>query len=824
MESSSRSSHNLFEVYLRLRPPPSGGALTATERILNVEEPEQQASHPSHITLNPPTDRRRAIEKFAFTQVFEEDATQLDVFHCTDIGPLVEGVLAPQGGEGTDAVVATLGVTGSGKTHTILGSKTQRGLTQLSLDVLFRSIGSNALDAYNLPNVFESLQISDPSESALVAASHYLETIFADPSQASRAASRAATPMIVRPPLSPSTLSFVKPPIPSFRASGDVAVPGAFPDSTASSPKSIRLERAPLADIKSSASAIHVPLTPKRTSRLHFMSLTTATRSKKHAKNDVKGEHNVMSPPPRRLAHRPSAFPQTPDVSGINLSCDHTAEYVVVLSMYEVHNDRIYDLLTPASKAGAKEHRRRPLLFKSTELSPDRKVVAGLRKIVCTTFKEAMMVLEAGLTERRVAGTGSNSVSSRSHGFFCFEVKKRTRSRRPGPWGGSKLTIVDLAGSERARDAKTQGATLVEAGKINESLMYLGQCLQTQSEVGTSSKPNIVPYRQCKLTELLFSNSFPSPSTASHTNAQRNPQRGVMIVTADPLGDFNATSQILRYSALAREVTVPRIPSITATILANPPSTGTTRPVSPVQHHPRPFMPPGAGSYRNYTPPMSSDDRATMEIAALEIARLSDEMDQLRTEAEHQLEARVKAEAHLLSMEDRMLDLEAAIREECANEFEHRLALELARFKASLALEQERNEEHWDRKVDVLERGLEINDEGNDKENVLIEDLEQEVERLRRENNVLKRELASRSPSKRKPLEERDDFATSGAPSSSRSSRNESSGSVANLGRRLERMRMTGDAPVRTTASSTGSPKKVRKLATKRWEDLDDLQ
>ena len=54
-------------------------------------------------------------EKFAFTRVFEEDATQLDVFHCAEIASLAEGVLAPQGGEGTDAVVATLGVTGSGK-------------------------------------------------------------------------------------------------------------------------------------------------------------------------------------------------------------------------------------------------------------------------------------------------------------------------------------------------------------------------------------------------------------------------------------------------------------------------------------------------------------------------------------------------------------------------------------------------------------------------------------------------------------------------------------------------------------------------------------
>lgn len=112
MDASRKASHNLFEVYLRLRPPPSSGA--RAERILDVEDTEDD-SQSTHIILNPPTDRRRAIEKFAFTQVFGEEATQLDVFHCTEIVSLVEGVLAPSGGEGTDAVVATLGVTGSGK-------------------------------------------------------------------------------------------------------------------------------------------------------------------------------------------------------------------------------------------------------------------------------------------------------------------------------------------------------------------------------------------------------------------------------------------------------------------------------------------------------------------------------------------------------------------------------------------------------------------------------------------------------------------------------------------------------------------------------------
>lgn len=208
------------------------------------------------------------------------------------------------------------------------------------------------------------------------------------------------------------------------------------------------------------------------------------------AKSPIKGESYTPAPTPRRqFLQRPSVLPQMPDLGGIVVEADKNAEYAILISMYEVYNDRIYDLLTPAIPGKtAKDFRRRALLFKPTEQSQDRKVVAGLRKIICGTMREALMVLEAGLHERRVAGTGSNSVSSRSHGFFCVEVKKRRKSRAPGPWGGSALTIVDLAGSERARDAKTQGATLAEAGKINESLMYLGQCLQMQSDIASSNK------------------------------------------------------------------------------------------------------------------------------------------------------------------------------------------------------------------------------------------------------------------------------------------------------------------------------------------------
>lgn len=55
-------------------------------------------------------------------------------------------------------------------------------------------------------------------------------------------------------------------------------------------------------------------------------------------------------------------------------------------------------------------------------------------------------------------------------------------------YGRNALTEHAHIGSERARNAKTAGATLAEAGKINESLMYLGQCLQMQSDCHDGSK------------------------------------------------------------------------------------------------------------------------------------------------------------------------------------------------------------------------------------------------------------------------------------------------------------------------------------------------
>ena len=92
------------------------------------EQEQRRLPTPTHITIKPPSydHRKRAVERFAFTRVFEEDASQRDVFTRAGVVPLIAGVLGGGGADGAegagqkkkgarDGLLATLGMTGSGK-------------------------------------------------------------------------------------------------------------------------------------------------------------------------------------------------------------------------------------------------------------------------------------------------------------------------------------------------------------------------------------------------------------------------------------------------------------------------------------------------------------------------------------------------------------------------------------------------------------------------------------------------------------------------------------------------------------------------------------
>lgn len=302
-----------------------------------------------------------------------------------------------------------------------MGSKTQKGLIQLILDVIFRNVGARLIHPSTALN---QLAISDVSEAQLFTAAEFLDSIYGDGNSSRN--SRAQNSMMVStnkhnpahpPSAQPPTWGTYK----SLLGLSTILSPSR--PKTSPQKDSIR----PVTGIgritRSVAKLRHPEM--KEPSAVIYPSLPTSTSSS------------------RRTLPNVTAQPQFPNIDHITVQCDEQCEYAIVLSLYEVYNDKIFDLLAE-SKITPKE-KRRQLLFKNTGYSADRKVVTGLRKIVCGSLEEALLIIDTGLLERKVTGTGSNAVSSRSHGFFCIDVKRRTKGSN-FPWKGNTFTIVDLAG------------------------------------------------------------------------------------------------------------------------------------------------------------------------------------------------------------------------------------------------------------------------------------------------------------------------------------------------------------------------------------------
>ncbi|KAH0548156.1 hypothetical protein GP486_008119 [Trichoglossum hirsutum] len=219
-----------------------------------------------------------------------------------------------------------------------------------------------------------------------------------------------------------------------------------------------------------------------------------------------------------------------------------------------------------------------------------------------------------------------------------------------------------------------------------------------------------------------------STTSHNHTSSSRNPQRAIMIVTADPLGDFNATSQILRYSALAREITVPRVPSTSTTL------SGTTANKSNL-------------TSGRTTP--SSYSIEELEYAAQEIARLTEELDVMSLRLTDEELRRREMESAWKSAEERCALVEQEVREECWIEMERRIEEESHRWRGAWGEEADRNDEHLDRKLDILTRTIQIHEDPEPSSGERIDELEDENERLRRRVDALERELRNRSPTKK---------------------------------------------------------------------------
>lgn len=104
-------------------------------------------------------------------------------------------------------------------------------------------------------------------------------------------------------------------------------------------------------------------------------------------------------------------------------------ETTVKISYYEVYMDRCYDLLEPKDKeVGILEGKDGQIHLK------------GLAQVPVNSISEFHELFSYATQRRKVAHTGMNDVSSRSHGVLVISVSS------PGDVVIGKLNLIDLAG------------------------------------------------------------------------------------------------------------------------------------------------------------------------------------------------------------------------------------------------------------------------------------------------------------------------------------------------------------------------------------------
>eukprot|EP00164_Ancoracysta_twista_P008060 GFYU01011562.1.p1 GENE.GFYU01011562.1~~GFYU01011562.1.p1 ORF type:complete len:736 (+),score=264.88 GFYU01011562.1:147-2210(+) len=164
-----------------------------------------------------------------------------------------------------------------------------------------------------------------------------------------------------------------------------------------------------------------------------------------------------------------------------------TEKFEVKISLLEIYNDQIRDLLTTDWDG------KRYDVYKDDYLGmtcPD------LVEVVVANTDDVLEWIAKGQTNRSVGTTNMNEHSSRSH--MMLRVLCQCENLTTGEKSLGKLALVDLAGSERLSKSEATGSTLKETQHINKSLAALGDVI-----AGLANENPHIPYRNSKLTYLL---------------------------------------------------------------------------------------------------------------------------------------------------------------------------------------------------------------------------------------------------------------------------------------------------------------------------------
>jgi len=182
------------------------------------------------------------------------------------------------------------------------------------------------------------------------------------------------------------------------------------------------------------------------------------------------------------------------------LKKSHEFIFDVHVSYIEIFNSYAYDLLSNDREASERrlENLKKVMIHDSGEgIELHHETVGASSPLVpCQDFETALAQLFLGETNRQIAETTSNAVSSRSHCLFSLHILGRDVQN--GTLRQSKIHFVDLAGSERMENLGDVKERMIEARFINLSLFHLHQVIDA-----LKSKEEYIPYRQSKLTLIL---------------------------------------------------------------------------------------------------------------------------------------------------------------------------------------------------------------------------------------------------------------------------------------------------------------------------------
>ena len=219
---------------------------------------------------------------------------------------------------------------------------------------------------------------------------------------------------------------------------------------------------------------------------------------------------------------------------GSKLINDDKNQFSISISMLEIYNEKIQDLLVDVNK--------RPKFGLKVHENPKLGVfVKGLNKLPVNSYEEIENVIATGNKNKTIGSTLMNKTSSRSHTIIRMEIHQKEKGLIKTIEKFSCINLVDLAGSEKVSKTGATGDRLKEACSINKSLMNLGIVIKQLVKLQNGEK-TIVSYRDSVLTRIL-------------QNALGGNSKTTMICAISPARDnFDETASTLRYANEAKRI------------------------------------------------------------------------------------------------------------------------------------------------------------------------------------------------------------------------------------------------------------------------------